>query len=404
MSTSLLYHAFGLRGYDYVHTKYEGGAIHFRVEPKLELLRCPCCRSRQVKRRGRFERKLRLPPVGPKPVYILIKVPRLECLACGAVRLIELGMAAVRRTYTRSFERLVVEFSRMMTLKDVAKHLQVGWDCVKDIVKRNLHKRFSKPKLSHLRYLAIDEISVSKGHKYLTVVLDLDSGQVVFVGDGKGAEALRPFWDRLKRSKARIAAISTDMSPAYVAAVLDNWPSASLVFDHFHVVKLMNEQLSDLRRKLYHELMTGQEKKILKGSRWLLLKSPEHLDAQRNERKRLQEALALNEPLSTAYYLKEDLRQIWSQPDKAYAALVLDGWIKTASSSGIGPLAKMGRTLAKYRFGILNWYDHHISSGPLEGINNKIKTLKRQAYGFRDLAFFKLRILAIHQAKYALTG
>jgi len=404
MSTSLLYHAFGLRGYDYVNTKYEGGAIHFRVEPKRELWRCPCCRSWKIKRRGRFERKLRLPPVGPKPVFILIKVPRIECQACGAVRLIELGIAEVRRTYTRSFERLVVEFSRMMTLKDVAKHLQLGWDCVKDIVKRNLQKRFSKPKLGHLKYLAIDEISIAKGHKYLTVVLDLDRGQVVFVGDGKGREALKPFWDRLKRSKAKISAISTDLSPAYVASVLANWPSASLVFDHFHVIKLMNEQLSDLRRKLYRELTASREKTVLKGSRWLLLKSPENLDEQRNERQRLKAALALNEPLSAAYYLKEDLRQIWSQPDKYSAALVLDGWIKTASSSGIAPLVKMGQTLTKYRFGLLNWYDHHISTGPLEGINNKIKTLKRQAYGFRDMAFFKLRILAIHQAKYALTG
>ena len=404
MSTSLLYHAFGLRGYDYVHTKYEEGAVHFRVVPKPALLVCPLCRNWRIKRRGGFERKLRLPPIGFKAAYVLIKVPRIECLACGVVRLIELGIAEARRTYTKAFERLVVEFSRMMTLKDVAQHLRVGWDCVKDIVKRNLHRRFSKPKLSHLRYLAIDEISIAKGHKYLTVVMDLGSGQVVFVGDGKGAEALKPFWERLKRSRAKISAISTDMSPAYVASVMENWPSASLVFDHFHVVKLMNEQLSDLRRKLYHDLTACREKKVLKGSRWLLLKSPENLDEQRNEKQRLQEALALNTPLATAYYLKEDLRQIWTQPGKAGAALVLDGWIKTASSSGIGTLIKIGRTLAKYRFGILNWYDHPISSGPLEGANNKIKTLKRQAYGFRDLAFFKLRILAIHQAKYALTG
>jgi len=283
MSTSLLYHAFGLRGYDYVHTKYEGGAINFRVSPKPDLLVCPCCHSWKIKRRGVFERRLRLPPIGTKPVYVLIKVPRIECLVCMVVRLIELKIAEARRSFTRSFERLVVELSRMMTLKDIARHLRVGWDCVKDIVKRNLHQRFSKPKPSHLRYLAIDEISIAKGHKYLTLVLDLERGQVVFVGDGKGAEALKPFWERLKRSKAQISAISTDMSPAYVASVLENWPSAALVFDHFHVVKLMNEQLSDLRRKLYHETTIGQEKKVLKGSRWLLLKSPENLDEQRNE-------------------------------------------------------------------------------------------------------------------------
>jgi len=323
MSTSLLYHAFGLRGYEYVHTKYKDGAINFRVAPKPELLVCPCCRSWKIKRRGVFERKLRLPPIGSKPVYILVKVPRIECLVCGVVRLIELRIAEAHRRYTRAFERLVVNLSRMMTLKDVARHLRVGWDCVKDIVKKNLQQRFSKPKLSHLKYLAIDEISIAKGHKYLTVVLDLERGQVVFIGDGKGAESLKPFWERLKRSKAKISAISTDMSPAYVASVLENWPSASLVFDHFHVIKLMNEQLSDLRRKLYHELTACREKKVLKGSRWLLLKSPENLDEQRNERQRLQQALALNEPLSTAYYLKEDA-----------ANLVPDRQIKRRNGSG----------------------------------------------------------------------
>jgi transposase len=105
-----------------------------------------------------------------------------------------------------------------------------------------------------------------------------------------------------------------------------------------------------------------------------------------------------------AYYLKEDLRQIWSQPDKETARRVLDDWIARAEASGVVPLMRMGNTLAGYRFGILNWYDHPISSGPLEGTNNKIKTLKRQAYGYRDHEFFKLRIMAIHEAKYALTG
>jgi len=102
--------------------------------------------------------------------------------------------------------------------------------------------------------------------------------------------------------------------------------------------------------------------------------------------------------------MKEDLRQIWNQPDKDTATDVLKGWIKTAMNSAIPPLIKIGKTLLAHQYGILNWYDHPISSGLLEGTNNKIKTLKRQAYGFRDLDFFKLRILAVHEAKYAFFG
>lgn len=404
MSTSILYHAFGLRGYDYVSTKYESGAVNFHAVPKPDLLVCPCCGSRGVKRRGFYKRKLRLPPIGTKPTFVVVDLPRVECLRCGVVRRIKTGIADPRRTYTRSFERLVLELSQKMTLLDVATFLKIGWDSVKDIVKRNLQRRFSKPKLGHLRNLAIDEISVAKGHKYLTLVLDLDSGAVVFVGDGKGSDALKPFWRRLKQSRAKIKAISIDMSPAYISAVMENYPKAALVFDHFHIVKLMNEHLTDLRRRLYHELNDCLEKDILKGSRWILLKRPENLSDKHDERQRLAEALELNAPLATAYYMKEDLRQIWNQPDKQSAAKIIDSWIRAAATSGIAPLMSMGKTLQKYRFGILNWYDHPISSGPLEGTNNKIKTLKRQAYGFRDLEFFKLRIMAIHQAKYALTG
>ncbi len=404
MSTSLLYHAFGLRGYDYVSTKYVSNEVIFHISPKPDLLRCPICKKREVKRRGFSERKLRLSSMGGKLIYVRAKVPRVECLSCGAIRQIATGIAEPRRTYTRSFERLVLELSQSMTMLDVARFLKIGWDTVKDIVKRNLKKRFSKPKLGHLKNIAIDEISVAKGHKYLTVVLDLDSGKVVFVGDGKGSDALMPFWKRLKKSRAKIEAISIDMSPAYIAAVLENCPKAALVFDHFHIVKLMNEHLTDLRRRLYHEQKNCLEKDVLKGARWILLKRPENLKDKYDERQRLNQALELNAPLATAYYLKEDLRQIWMQPDKQCAAAVIDSWIEVAQTSGIAPLVKMGNTLQKYRFGILNWYDHPISSGPMEGTNNKIKTLKRQAYGFRDLEFFKLKILDIHHTKYALVG
>ena len=143
---------------------------------------------------------------------------------------------------------------------------------------------------------------------------------------------------------------------------------------------------------------------ILKGTRWLLLKNPENLDPLRNEKQRLQDALALNTPLTIAYYHKEDLRQIWQQTSKANARKVLEDWIRRADASGVSMLQKFARTLAEHRDGILAYYDYRISTGPLEGINNKIKTMKRQAYGFRDHEFFKLKILGLHQTKYALVG
>jgi transposase len=404
MSTSLLYHAFGIRGYDYVRTDYQDGQVIFTIEQDHDDCRCPICGAREVTARGHVWRRFRSLPIGCRMTAVVLPIPRVECLKCGLVRQVKVAFADPRRSYTKSFERYVLELSRSMTIRDVARHLDVGWDLVKDIQKRDLSRRYAKPKLKHLRALAIDEIAVAKGHRYLTVVMDLESGAVVFVGDGKGADALKPFWKRLRPSGAQIQAVAMDMSGGYQAAVRTNLPKAKIVFDHFHVIKLFNEKLSELRRALYREATEVHHKEVLKGTRWLLLKNAENLDEEKDEKKRLKEALALNEPLAIAYYMKEDLRRFWEQPGKSFATTFLDGWIRRAEASGIKALQQMAKTLAAHRSGLLAYYDVMISSGPMEGTNNKIKTMKRQAYGFRDLAFFKLKILAIHETRYALVG
>jgi transposase len=343
-------------------------------------------------------------PIGNKRVELEARIPRLACQDCGAVRQAAIGFAEPRRTYTRSFERYALELSRYMTIKDVARHLGISWDVIKEIQKKYLHKRFAKPKLKHLKRIAIDEISTGKGHRYVTIVMDLESGAVVHVGQGKGGDALTPFWTRLRASHARIEAVATDMSPAYIDAVTTHLPDATLVFDRFHVIKLYNDKLSDLRRAMYRELTDVAKKDVLKGVRWLLLKRPENLDPSRREPERLREALRLNEPLAIAYHLKEELNEIWEQDDQETAeALVMD-WIAYAESTGIRMLQQFAKTLRFHAFGILAWYDYPISTGPLEGTNNKIKTMKRQAYGFRDPEFLRLKILGIHETTYALVG
>src|SRR4051812_22968270 len=404
MSTSLLYHAFGIRGYQYVRSQYLGGEVTFTIQQPAKALRCSACGSRDVCPRGQAPRTFRSLPIGSRQTTISFPVPRVQCRACGLVRQTRIDFADPRRTYTKAFERFALELSRRMTIRDVAIHLDVSWDVIKDIQKRDLSRRFAKPKLKHLRQIAIDEIAIAKGHRYLTVVMDLESGAVVFVGDGKGAKALQPFWKRLRGSKARIEAVAMDMSAAYREAVSTHLSEAKIVFDRFHVMKLFNEKLSDLRRALHREATDVMQKEVLKGTRWLLLKAAENLDEERDEKKKLEEALALNKSLAAAYYLKEDLRQFWEQPGKKFGTLFLDGWIKRAESSGIRILQQMARTLAAHRSGLLAYYDAMITSGPMEGTNNKIKTMKRQAYGFRDKEFFKLKILAIHETKYELVG
>ena len=158
-------------------------------------------------------------------------------------RQISISFAEENRRHTRQFERYALELARITTTQHAADHLGVSWDTVRDIEARYLGRKYRKPRLKNLRRIAIDEIYLGKGMKYLTIVLNLETGAIVFVGQGKGAAALDPFWQRLRGSRSKIEAVAADMSPAYAKAVRRNLPRATLVNDRFHVIKLYNEML-----------------------------------------------------------------------------------------------------------------------------------------------------------------
>lgn len=404
MSTTLLYRAFGLRGYRYRSQTIESGCLIVTIEQPRSDLRCSACGSADVERRGGACREWQTVPIGSRPVYLRLHVPRLRCWNCGVTRQVHIDFAEPYKQHTRAFARYVLELRRSMTIKDVAAHLHVSEWLVREIEQRYLERHFARPRLKHLTQIAIDEISVGKGHRYVTVVLDLESGAIVHVGEGKGGDALTAFWRRLRASGARIEAVATDLSPAYVAAVSEQLPEAALVFDRFHLVKLLNEELSELRRELYHEATDRLHRQVLKGTRWLLLKHPDNLDDQRDERRRLEEALELNRSLATAYYLKEELRQLWEQRHEWDAEKFLNSWCRRAHASGIRRLQKYAKTLQTHRAGILAWYEYPISTGPLEGVNTKITVLKRQAYGFRNSRYFRLKLYALHLTRHELVG
>jgi transposase len=403
MSTSLLYHGFGVRGYECVRAEYVGGEVHFTVRQPRKALRCPACGSRDVRLHGTVERRVRTVPIGPKAVFVGLAIPRVCCPRCGVTRQVKVDFADPRRSYTKAFERSAPGLSRHMTLLDVARHLGVCWDVIKGIQKRDREHRYARPELGGLRRIAIDEISVGKGRRYLTVVLDPETGAVVFVGDGRGGDALKPFRERLRRSGARVAAVAMDMSPACRQAVSTHLEGAVVVSDHFHVIELFNEKLSDLRRSLSHRA-TEEQKLVLKGVRWRLLKSPETRDPERDGAGRLKEALSLNLPLTTASYLKDDLRQFGEPPGERFATAFLRGWLRRARASGVPMPGRMADTLEAHADGRLADSRHPISTGPLEGTNHKIPTMSRQAYGFRDREFSELKTLAIHETRDTLVG
>jgi transposase len=380
------------------------GGIEITIQQPRDRCRCPVCEGSNVRLKGAKKRRFHAPPMGSKHVTIVLDVPRVECHDCGTLRQVDIGFARPMRRHIRAFERYALDLLQSMTCKDVAQHLGVSWGMIRDIEKEHLRRHYAKPRLKDVQRIAIDEIAVRKGHKYMTVVLDLDTGRVIFVGDGRGGKSLLPFWKRLRRSGARILAVATDMSPAYIGAVEQALPDAIFVFDRFHVIKLFNEKLTALRRRLHRQLKDSSERASLKGVRWLLLKRSEHLDPDKSEPERLARALKLNSDLAAAYFLKEELSEVWEQDDYDMAEGMLLDWIQYAERLQIRELTDFAKTLRRHALGILAYYDAPITTGPLEGLNNKIKTMKRQAYGFRDKEYFKLKILALHRTRYALVG
>jgi len=278
----------------------------------------------------------------------------------------------------------------------------MSWGTVKNIDKEYLQKHYSRPVLKNVEIIAIDEFAFQKGHKYQTVVYDLKAGRVIYVGAGRAEESLDRFWKRLRHSGAKIQAVAMDMWLPYFNAVINNIPEAKIVFDRFHIFKQMNETLDEIRRALYHEETFLNNRPVIKGIRWLLLKNEKNLNDEKDERRQLEQALQINKPLAEAYYLKEELGQLWLQNTRDEAEKFLTSWATRAWATTIQPLRQFVKTLLGHRTGILNWFDFRISTGPLEGFNNKIKVLKRKAYGYRDMEYFALKIYALHENRYGL--
>ena len=289
----------------------------------------------------------------------------------------------------------------MMTVTDLAAMTGLGWDTVKNIIKARLEKDYGHPRLRPLKRLSIDEIYFGRHKKFYTLVIDLDTGQIVWVAKGKGGEALRPFWRALHLSHAKIEAVAMDMSGAYWAAVLAALPKVKVVFDRFHIIKLMNEKLDDLRRALVREA-EGPLKMVIKGTRFLLLMGLPNL--KDDQLPKLEKALELNKPLAQGWYLKEELGLLWEQPSSQAMERFLRRWCDRAMATGVKQLEQMAKTLLTHWTGVLNWWDHRINNGKMEGTNNKIKTLTRQAYGYRDEDFFILKLLGLHESRYKLVG
>ena len=370
--------------------------IHLNRDKRFKKSFCSECGKRAPRKRKK-RRKIRDLPMLQKDVYLDCELFIVKCPNCGQRRE-QLDFVDKYSRMTTRFESFIFKIIAMTTVKDTANEYDLSWDTVKNIDKKYLTEKFFKIDYGNLEYVSIDEIANKKGHDYLTIVMNLDIGKVIWVGEGRKEENINEFFETLnKKEKERIRAVSIDMWPAFINSAKKNCPNADIVFDKFHIVKKFGDVINKLRNSEYQKAKDEKSKEILKGTKWLLLKNKRNLKSEK--KKQLKELLELNENLSKVYILKEDLKHIWDYKSVAWAKKSLDRWIEMAEESEIRGIKSFIKMLRKHEAGILSHCQHPISNGKIEGTNNKIKTLKRKAYGFHDVEYFKLKILQTCQGK-----
>jgi transposase len=302
---------------------------------------------------------------------------------------------------TKAFSNYLIAMMRLGAIKAVAEFTGVGWDTVKDIHKEHLQRKYRSINYKQLRYIGIDEFSIKKGHEYMTVFVDLESGQIIHAVEGRDKKSITPFLRKLARKAASLQAVAMDMSGAYASAVKEVLPNVAIVFDRFHVMALLSKAIDQVRRE-QQSICNQIGLKALKGMRFLLLKNFEKLDMK--QKSSLETLFEANVPIAILHTMKEQLRLFWSKHTTQDGARFLGWWIIEAIESGVSELTRTARTLLEHFKGLLSYFEHRISNAKTEGINNKIKTLKRQAYGYRDMEYFKLRLYHLHEQQTSLVG
>jgi transposase len=390
----------GWDGYEYVDSwEEQRGKARWcviRLSPLSGIARaCSGCGTATKAIHDSEERRVRDLPIFEVPVELLVPRLRVACEACGP-KLERLGWLEPYARVTTRLAASVARLCKLMTLQHVARYYGLSWTTVKLIDWRHLERELGPVDLSGVTVIAMDEFAIQKGHRYATVVVEPMRKRVLWVGRGRGREDVRVFFDLLgKEGCERLEAVAMDMNTAYELEVRLHCPQAQIVFDLFHVVAKYGREVID--RVRVDEANRVREdraaRRLVKGARWLLLRNRENVREQADQ-VRLKELLAANRALFTVYVLKDDLKALWSYRHVGYAERFWRQWYRRAMSSRIEPLKTFAQRLKPYLPGILAHCRWPLGTNIVEGINNTIKVIKRMAYGYRDDAYFFLRIRA----------
>jgi len=312
---------------------------------------------------------------------------KVRCPNCG-IKVEDIGLTEPGLRITKRLAEYIAFLCRFVTIADVAKHVKLDWKTVKDVHKRYLLHKFSHEDFGSPRIIVVDEIAIHKGHSYLTVVIDWDTRKVLWMGKDRKEETLKRFFDQLTpQQKNGIKAVAMDMWKPFINATRNNLPNASIVFDQFHVIKTFGKIIDKVRAAEY-AAASKEEKSVMKGSKYILLKNEENL--RESEKNKLEKIRAMNVNITNMLILKDLLKKIWDYKTVAAAKKFLEYWCNLARESGIKYLKSFIRMLRKHEYGILSHCIYPVHTSIIEGFNNKIKVIKRKAYGFNDIEYFIL--------------
>lgn len=398
MPASLLYHTNQITDIQVQNVEYFDFKIVYHASYHPNKSSCPCCAHEKYNHDGVKTRNLRMAPLGDKLAILSLKIHRFKCCNCGGVWWPPISFVKGKRRTTISFDRFVVKLMQFATIKHVANLLDVSWGLIKNIHKSYLKEKYKGVDFEALRYIGVDEFSIRKGHEYMTIFINLETREIIHAVEGKSMASVSPFILELKEKAKQLKAIAMDMNAGYASVVKLYLPKVDIVFDRFHVVALLNATIDEIRRDQQAKC-NAVGLKAIKGMRFLLLSNYEKLNPKKQ--KTLECLLEVNKPIATAHAMKEQIRLFWMKSTVQEGCKFLGCWILDALETGIQELTKTARTFIRYWEGLTNYFKHKITNGKTEGINNKIKTMKRQAYGFRDMEYFKLRLYNSHTVNHS---
>jgi transposase len=380
--TSLLRTLLGLEGLRVRDVQFDETGLVADVAPTWQRPRCSECGRKCAgydRVRGRRWRHLDLAGM---TLHLRYDTRRVHCPDCG-VRVEQVPWAETSSWFTRPFEDHVGYVAQRCDKTTVSAMMGVAWATVGAIIQRVVARHRDRDLLDGLTHIGVDELSYRRHHEYITVVVDHTRGHVVWAKPGKNADTLKAFFAELGAERcAKLEAVTIDMSGSYIKAVTECSPHAQIVFDRFHVQRLVQDAVDEVRRDEVRAATSVDAKKQLKGTRWPLLKSFWNLSLF--EVSRLSSLQRDNKRLYRAYLLKEAMVRVLDCCDEALARRKLDDWVSWARRSRLQPFKRVAATVQEHADGILAYVRSGLSNGRTEGLNGKARTITRRSYGFHS--------------------